>query len=197
MARARIPPITLDLGWFHKYQRARSEPLRAKWRNRIMVSALPLVRWTVAKFPHAEDFDDLCQAGAIGLVRAIEKYDEKKGPWGPYAVRWIVHSIQEEIRRSRIVTLPRPARGPGRTSSVSVVSLSRPEGALGAVDTHDASLEVQAWETEATARAIIAGASDADALILEILASDHDLGDLFPADEVQGAILRARVRLGE
>ena len=47
------------------------------------------------------DFEDLFQAGCIGLVKAIEKYDSKKynTKFSTYSVYWIKAKVYEEIRK--------------------------------------------------------------------------------------------------
>lgn len=47
------------------------------------------------------DEGDLMQAGAVGLMRALEKYDPERGALSTYAKPWITAEIQEAINHGR------------------------------------------------------------------------------------------------
>lgn len=71
-------------------------------RDFIIKSYTPLVESTArriyAKRPWIFDFEDLKQAGMIGLVNAVERYDPERGIlFGTYAPMRIVGSIYDEI----------------------------------------------------------------------------------------------------
>lgn len=80
-------------------------------RDRLVTLYLPLVETFAHRYrrPGAE-YDDLVQAGSIGLLNAIERYDPDRGDeFAAYAVPTIVGEIKRHIRdRSAIVRLPRP-----------------------------------------------------------------------------------------
>jgi RNA polymerase primary sigma factor len=57
---------------------------------------------------HGLEVTDLCQEGSIGLIRAVEKFDWRRGlKFSTYAVWWIHQSIQRAVaQRSRVIALP-------------------------------------------------------------------------------------------
>jgi RNA polymerase primary sigma factor len=52
--------------------------------------------------------EDLMQDGNIGLLRAVEKFDRRRGkPFGSYAVWWVRESVRKALaRQSRTIRLP-------------------------------------------------------------------------------------------
>lgn len=44
------------------------------------------------------DYDDLMQEGSIGLMRAVETYDQSKGKFSTYAFLWIQHAMLKAMR---------------------------------------------------------------------------------------------------
>lgn len=56
----------------------------------------------------AEDLDDLFQAGCIGFMKALEKFDlDRKIAISTYAAWWVRHEVQKAARRAPTVSLPR------------------------------------------------------------------------------------------
>jgi RNA polymerase sigma factor (sigma-70 family) len=58
--------------------------------------------------------DDMLQAARIGLLRAIEKWDPKRGAFSSIAWYWMRHEIQQVTRHATQVTLPKSAFMPKR-----------------------------------------------------------------------------------
>ncbi len=64
---------------------------------------LPLVRAIAAEVLRSQpgrglEFDDLVQDGCVGLLRALERFDPKRGPFEPYARRHIRGAIFDVLR---------------------------------------------------------------------------------------------------
>ncbi|MDJ1184125.1 RNA polymerase sigma factor SigF [Roseofilum casamattae] len=82
-----------------------------KLRNQIVQHNIGLVRKEAHHWMHQcnEGFDDLLQVGCIGLIRAIERFEIKKGhAFSSFAIPYIRGEIQHYLRdRSNAVRIPR------------------------------------------------------------------------------------------
>ncbi|WP_020155419.1 sigma-70 family RNA polymerase sigma factor [Caldibacillus debilis] len=81
-----------------KYQKNKDVELL----NEIVKNNLGLIKKFAEQLtkiaPHKLDEDDLIAAGAIGLLKAIERYDPKRGnQFSTYATWWIKQAIRREI----------------------------------------------------------------------------------------------------
>jgi RNA polymerase sigma-B factor len=80
-------------------------------RDRLVQLYLPLVESLARRYrsPGAE-FDDLLQAGSIGLLNAIERYEPRRSDeFAAYAVPTVAGEMKRYIRdRGALVRLPRP-----------------------------------------------------------------------------------------
>jgi RNA polymerase sigma-B factor len=80
-------------------------------RDRLVQLYLPLVETFARRYGRAgAEHDDLMQAGSIGLLNAIKRYDRRRGEeFTAFAVPTIVGEIKRHIRdKTATVRLPRP-----------------------------------------------------------------------------------------
>jgi RNA polymerase sigma-B factor len=79
-------------------------------RERLVELYLPLVESFAHRYERTEDYDDLFQAGCIGLINAIDRFDlTRGGELAAFAVPNIVGEIKRHLRdRTTSVRMPRP-----------------------------------------------------------------------------------------
>ena len=85
-------------------------------RRRLIELHLPLVRALAHRFTcRGEQLDDLAQVGAVGLIKAVDRYDPARGSsLTAYAIPTIVGEIQRHLRDStQPLRLPRRGRQDG------------------------------------------------------------------------------------
>ena len=83
---------------------------RSSARDRAIEAHLPLVRRLAHRFARrGEELDDLVQVGAVGLIKAVDRFDPSRGvALTSYAVPCIVGEIQRHLRdRAHVVRVPR------------------------------------------------------------------------------------------
>ena len=79
-------------------------------RERLIELYLPLVETFARRYQGSDDYDDLFQAGSIGLINAIDRFDlARGGELTAFAVPNIVGEIKRHLRdKSGSVRVPRP-----------------------------------------------------------------------------------------
>ena len=90
-------------------RRIQSGDLRAK--ELMIESNLRLVFATARSYRgRGVPFADLVQEGTIGLVRAVERFDHRRGcKFSTYAVWWIRRSLLDAVARSEVIRIPAKA----------------------------------------------------------------------------------------
>jgi RNA polymerase primary sigma factor len=79
--------------------------------DEMIVRNLPLVRALAARYSgRGVPFEDLVQEGTLGLMRAVEKFDHRRGlKFSTYAVWWIRRSLLDAIGEARAIRIPAAA----------------------------------------------------------------------------------------
>jgi RNA polymerase primary sigma factor len=77
-------------------------------KEQMVEANLRLVRAVAASYRgHGVPFEDLVQEGTVGLVRAVEKFDHRRGlKFSTYAVWWIRRGVMNAVREARPIRIP-------------------------------------------------------------------------------------------
>lgn len=114
-----------------------AERRRSDSRQTLIVVHLPLVERLAKRFARrGVEFDELVQAGAIGLILAVDRFDARRGaPFVAYAIPTIVGSIQRYLRDAApIIRGPRRRDG-GAPAEAGERGAGRPGRTRSSVDT--------------------------------------------------------------
>jgi len=91
-------------------------PSSAASRRALIETHLPLVRSVARRYATAQEpLDDLVQVGAIGLIKAVDRFDAARGSaLAPYAAATIAGEIRHHLRdRCMPVRVPRRLQAEG------------------------------------------------------------------------------------
>jgi RNA polymerase primary sigma factor len=170
-------------------------------KERMINSNLRLVVSLAKRYRgHGVSFGDLIQEGVIGLNRAVEKFDWRKGfKFSTYATWWIRQACQRAIsNQSRTIRVP--AHVHERRAKLGRVSRQF-EVAEGREPTVEELAELSGYELQHVEEAL--AAVEASVSLNQAVGSDGDgeLGDLFadsnavdPVEEAGDALRRRAVR---
>jgi RNA polymerase primary sigma factor len=96
-------------------------------KDEMIVCNLRLVHALAARYSgRGVESEDLVQEGTIGLIRAVEKFDHRRGlKFSTYAVWWIRRSVMDALSDARTIRIPRASQR--RVSVLPRVSASLDE----------------------------------------------------------------------
>lgn len=98
-----------------EYKACPEGPKKQRLLDALIRENTPLVKKLVARFLKytraAIDFDDAMQAGLIGLMIAIRRFDPTKGRLSTYAGHWINWELRQAISRELIIQYPKSVTG--------------------------------------------------------------------------------------
>jgi RNA polymerase sigma-B factor len=97
-------------------------------RRLLIERHLPLVRSIARRYEGEEPLDDLAQVGAIGLIKAADRFDAARGiPFAAYAAPFVAGEIRHHLRdRAAPVRVPRRLQAEG--VRVTAVELDQADG---------------------------------------------------------------------
>jgi len=150
-------------------------------KERMINSNLRLVVHVAKKYRgHGVPFGDLIQDGVIGLNRAVEKFDWRKGfKFSTYATWWIRQAVQRSVAgQARTIRVPTHVHERRQTLSRHARKL---EPELGRPPTHEELAESTGLKLQHVEEALSVPESRAS-LNSPVGEDDAELGDLF-ADE--------------
>ena len=109
-------PSPLSVEATLKLARAYHEEGDGRARVELIERLLPLVQTVARRYAaHGEPFDDLVQAGAVGLIQAIDRFDPERGvPLAAYALQSVDGAIRRHLRDHAA-----PVRRPRRLTELS------------------------------------------------------------------------------
>ncbi len=89
---------------FEAYRSAPPGKARDAIRNRIVLANMGIVHKMVRANDPGDDLDDLIQAGVLGLIAALEKYDPSLGGFYTFAKWRVLYAVQCAIQSKHGIT---------------------------------------------------------------------------------------------
>ena len=80
-------------------------------KDEMITANLPLVRFVARRYQGlGVPFEDLVQEGTVGLVRAVERFDHRRGTkFSTFAVWWIRRAMRDGLEDARTIRIPSQA----------------------------------------------------------------------------------------
>lgn len=107
---------TFDLELFRQYKDEQDPKKKGRLEARIIQENLPFVKQQAQKYLKRttvqSDLEDLVQAGAIGMLVALRKFDPSKAAFTTYTGWWILHEMQCVTAKTQPVYRPKGAGMP-------------------------------------------------------------------------------------
>ena len=112
-------------------------------KERMIESNLGLVLAIASSYRRSSvPFDDIVQEGTVGLIRAVERFDHRRGVrFSTYAAWWIRRSILDAIANSNVIRMPAKA-------NQQLAAVRRAEAELERTGRHNASDHAIAERTD-------------------------------------------------
>jgi len=185
VSRARSTPLLLGAEEVRLAKRIEQGDAAA--REKMIESNLRLVLMLARSFRgRGVPFADLVQEGTVGLIRAVQRFDYRRGhKFSTYAVWWIRRSLLDAVTDSRVIRIPVKAN-----QQLAAIGRARDELARTG-PASDAAIAARTELPEATVRSLrgvprvsasLDGSVGSDATTLGDLVADRDGPD--PADRV-------------
>jgi len=150
-------------------------------RERMIVANLRLVVHNVKSFRgRSLSFDELIQEGNIGLIRAVDKFDWRRGyKFSTYATWWIRQAVQRALQQAGTIRIPNHIGGLARKVAQMQVEFRDLVGTD--PDAEDIALSLNISTAQAQRALDVYAMQDVRSLDRAISDDDGaDLGDLTP-----------------
>jgi RNA polymerase sigma-B factor len=177
----------------------RNHPSRARLRDDVIEAWLPLAQHLANRFAgRGEPMEDLVQTAAVGLIKAVDKFDPERGvEFAAYAIPTIIGEIKRHFRdRTWDIRVPRRLQELRLSLSEATSTLMQRLGRSPTVADLAAHLEVSEEEVLEG----LEGARAYNAVSLSTPTTDGDrateLGDLLGAEDGEFELAELRVALG-
>ena len=174
-------------------------PDRPAWRERTIEAWLPLAHHLAHRYSgRGEPTDDLLQTAAVGLIKAVDKFDPDRGvDFAGYAIPTIIGELKRHFRdRTWDIRVPRRLQELRLAISEANSSLLQTLGRSPTVADIAAHLKL----SEEDVLEGLEGARAYNAVSLSTPTGDGDrateLGDLLGADDTEYELAELRVALG-